>query len=304
MMRLSDLSDDEIVGKLKGDGLALRTGPFIMRLYSPLALIHEGIATLYRDYPLGDEDGFSDFHVSVEPAPGLRHWFKPQVAFSFDGWSAFNTLPKAQALPLMEWGLNWCANVHGHHFLILHAAAIEKAGRVAILPAPPGSGKSTLCAGLVHRGWRLFSDELALISLVDGSVSPLVRPVSLKNKSIDVIKGFASDSVFSAPVHDTGKGTVALMKAPTDSVLRKHDRDAPAWVIFPRYEEGAEARFTARSKGQTCIEVGSNAINYSPLGQKGFMALTRLIDQCDCYDFVYGNLDQAEAAFAGLEPPA
>jgi predicted ATPase len=29
-----------------------------------------------------------------------------------------------------------------------------------ILPAPPGSGKSTLCAALVTRGWRLLSDEL------------------------------------------------------------------------------------------------------------------------------------------------
>ncbi|GAB6054318.1 HprK-related kinase A [Magnetospira thiophila] len=299
-MRLSDLSHAELVRRMAGDGLPLRTGPFIMRLRSSLSLIHDGVATLYADYPVEDDDGFADFHITVQPVPGIRHWIRPQVAFSFDGWSPFNTLPQAQALPLLEWGLNWCANLQGNHFLILHAAAIERNGRVAILPAPPGSGKSTLCAALVHRGWRLFSDELALISLQDGSLSPLVRPVSLKNKSIDIIRAFAPQSVFSDPVHDTGKGTVALMKAPTDSVMRKQDRAMPAWVIFPRYEAGATAQLSPRSKGQTCIEVGTNAINYSTLGQQGFTALTQLIDRADCYDFVYGDLDDAERTFAAL----
>ncbi len=303
-MRLSDLSDVEVRRRLRGEGLTLRTGPFVMRLRSSLDEIHAGVTTLYADYPAEDDGGFADFHVAVAPAGGLRAWVRPQVAFSLDGWSPFNTLPRGQALPLLEWGLNWCANLQGLHFLVLHAGAIERDGRVAILPAPPGSGKSTLCAGLIHRGWRLFSDEMALVSMDGASLTPLARPVSLKNRSIDVIRDFAPQSVFSRPVRDTAKGTVALMKAPTDSVLRKHDTATPAWIVFPRFEAGAPARLTPRSKGRTCLEVGTNALNYTHLGRAGFAALTNLVDRCDCYDLIYSDLGEAEKIFAALEPPA
>jgi hypothetical protein len=40
---------------------------------------------------------------------------------------------------------------------------LERGGRALLLPAPSGSGKSTLCAGLAFNGWRLLSDELALL---------------------------------------------------------------------------------------------------------------------------------------------
>ena len=62
-----------------------------------------------------------------------------------------------------------------------------------LLPAPPGAGKSTLCAGLVHRGWRLLSDELALVDMETGLVRGMARPVNLKNKSIEVIRDFAPE---------------------------------------------------------------------------------------------------------------
>src|SRR3546814_17273791 len=73
-----------------------------------------------------------------------------------------------QALPMLEWGLNWCIGAHGHQFLIIHAAVIERNGLAAILPGAPGSGKSTLTACLVHNGWRLLSDAMALVSLQGG----------------------------------------------------------------------------------------------------------------------------------------
>src|SRR3546814_3330456 len=87
---------------------------------------------------------------------------------------------------MLEWGLNWCIGLHGHRYLIIHAAAIERNGLAVILPGAPGSGKSTLTAFLVHHGWRLLSDELALVSLHDGRLTALARPIGLKNRSIDL----------------------------------------------------------------------------------------------------------------------
>lgn len=58
----------------------------------------------------------------------------------------------------------------------------------AIVPAPLDSAKRTLCAALVGKGWRLLSDELALVRLDTGELVPLPRPISLKNASINIIR--------------------------------------------------------------------------------------------------------------------
>jgi serine kinase of HPr protein (carbohydrate metabolism regulator) len=52
-------------------------------------------------------------------------------------------------------------------------------GKGVLLSAVSGSGKSTLSAELALNGWRLLSDELALIDS-EVKLVPLTRPVSLK----------------------------------------------------------------------------------------------------------------------------
>jgi len=124
--------------------------------------------------------------------------------------------------------------------------------------------------------------------------------VSLKNESIDVIQQFAPEAVISPPTPDTAKGTVALMKAPTASVLRKYGPATPAWIIFPKYERGAPARLEPRSKADTFLEIGDNAFNYSVHGRRGFERLGDMIDACDCFDLGYGDLDEAIGMLSAL----
>jgi hypothetical protein len=263
--------------------------------------IAEGLQLLYADYPLAERSDFADFHVSLDTPP-LRSTIKPQVSFYFDCNAPFKPLPLDQAFPMLEWGLNWCVSNHAHGYLIIHAAVVEKNGMAAIMPAPPGSGKSTLCAALIHRGWRLLSDELALIRVSDGKILPCPRPVSLKNASIDVIKRYESTAVFSRTVSDTMKGTVAHMKVPTDSVDRGLEPARAAWIIFPKYQANAEARLSSVSKAHAFMRVADNAFNYSILGKRGFDVLATVMDGCTCYDFTYSVLDDAITTFDGLHP--
>jgi hypothetical protein len=259
---------------------------------------------LYADYPLVEHADFADFHVSLAYPRSLRRWFKPQVLFLFDGKPPFKPLPLDQAFPMFEWGLNWCVSSHANHYLIIHAAVVEKGGYAAILPAPPGSGKSTLCAALVNRGWRLLSDELALVRVSDGRIIPLPRPVSLKNESIDIIQSYEPDAVLSRKISDTMKGTVAHMKVPVESVTRAAETAQAAWVIFPKYQADAATRLEALPRARAFMRVADNAFNYSLLGVKGFETMAGLIDASLCYDFTYSVLDEAIEAFAELKPPA
>jgi HprK-related kinase A len=297
---LSSLPYSKLATCLRRGQLCLHTGPFLSRIRTSIPGVTEGIALLYADYPIGIAEEFADFHIALTRPRGLRRWYRPQVNFELDGTAPFKPLPLNQSLPFLEWGLNWCIGLHAHRFLIIHAAALEQNGRAMILPGPPGSGKSTLTAFLVHNGWRLLSDELALVSLDDARVTPLARPISLKNDSIDLIAEILPDATLSQRAHDTAKGTVALLKAPSESIRRIAETADPAWVVFPRFKAGAAADLAPRSKADTLINLGENAFNYSIHGQRGFEVLSRLVDRCRCYAFTYSNLDEALEMFEAM----
>lgn len=298
-MKVADLPAGAVARRLRHGGLDLRLGPFIARIESPIPAVTEGITQLWAEAAVV-ERGFADFHVRLAPPAGLRRWFRPQVLFEFDGAAPFLPLPREQAFAFLEWGLNWCVANHAHQYLVIHAAAVERHGGVAILPAPPGSGKSTLCAGLIARGWRLLSDELTLVSLATGKVAPLPRPVSLKNESIEVIRRFAPDAVLSAPCHDTTKGNVAHMRPPATSTARDGEEAAAAWILFPRFRAGAPLELGERSRARTFMAVVENGFNYHVLGGDGFDAVATLVDRCGCFDLTYGDLTEAVATMDRL----
>jgi hypothetical protein len=300
-MKLLQLSPSELRQRLAGQGVWLRTGPFSLRVQSSIPSVAKGLVDLYGQFETRESHlAFADFHVELNSPTALRRWFRPQVDFSFDGSLPFKPLPLDQAFPMLEWGLNWCVSMHAHQYLIIHAAVVEKNGLAAILPAPPGSGKSTLTAGLVLSGWRLLSDELTLIDCHTGLIQPLPRPVSLKNQSIDVIRHFSPDAFINRASHDTAKGTVAHMRPPKESVRRQHEPAQPGWVIFPKWMANADTQLTPRSKAQTFMFLAENAFNYSHLGTDGFRVGTALIERVDCYDFQYSLLEEAVAAFDRL----
>jgi HprK-related kinase A len=301
-LKLSALSRSELSLRLR-HGLPLRTGAFTFRVKTCIPSVAHGLSLLYADYPLAAEE-FSDFHVTLASPPTLRRWFKSQVTFRFDGMAPFAPLPYTQAFPMLEWGLNWCVSNHANNYLIIHAAVVEKNGYAAILPAPPGSGKSTLCAALTLRGWRLLSDELTLIRLSDGLIEPLPRPISLKNASIGVIKRFAPAAVFSPEVRDTVKGTVAHMKPGADSVRRAALPARAAWIVFPKYEAGAPSVLDTVTPARAFMRLADNAFNYSLLGQQGFHTLAGVMDGTAAYDFTYSVLDEAIQVFDALPVPA
>lgn len=303
-MKLSSLPPEQLREFLSSRGLYIRIGGFVFRIRSSLPAITDGLALLYADYPIAPQDGFADFHVEVRQPHNPRRWLRPQVLFLFDGRPWFKPLPLRHALAMLEWGLNWCIYGHVNQYLIIHGAVVEKGGHAAILPGGPGVGKSTLCAGLVARGWRLLSDELALISTEDGRILPHPRPVSLKNESIDLIGRFYPDAVFGPRIAATEKGTIAHMKPPAESVARADESARPGWLIFPRYKSGADTRILPKAKGPALLEAARGTFNYHVLGLAGFEALANLMDTCRCFELTYCDLDNAAHHFARLEPPA
>ena len=302
-MQLADLTLTELRTRLRGDGVRLRTGPFVVRLQSKLASLPAQLTQLYGDFPVLDE-GFADFHVRLDRPTGLRRYVRPQVCLWLDGRRKFDPFPVELGLALLEWGLNWCVFTHANQSLLIHAGAVEKGGRVAILPAPPGSGKSTLTAGLIHRGWRLMSDEITMVDPGSGEIHALARPVSLKEGSIDVIRGFEREARFGPVFADTRKGTVCHMRPPTESVRNVDKPGTPTWVIFPRYEPGAEPVLTELSRSHALTTLIDSAFNYNVLGPTGFETMADLLERCEVLQFTYSDLNDAVKTFDALADAA
>ncbi len=297
-MIVADLAPEELRHWLRR-GLPLRTGPVVSCITSSLPLIERGVRLLYAGHEL-DRSGFSDFHVRIALSQGIRRWLQPQVFFHFDGTIPFNPLPADQAFPILEWGLNWCLSSHCHRYLTLHAAVVERGGRAMILPAPPGSGKSTLCAGLIHSGWRLLSDELAMIDPETKTLTPVPRPVSLKNDSIDVIRDFAPAAVLGPTVSETVKGRVAHMLPPEDALRRHQESVPPGWVVIPRYVPDAPPVLARLPKARALMHLAENAFNYNVHGRRGFDLLSDVVSKADCYSFSYSRLEDAAEILARL----
>lgn len=277
-----------------------KIGPFNICLSSSIPEVFHHTQSLYSHYEVLAERDFIDFYVQLASPSISRCFFRRQVVFSLDGFIPFKPLPYAQAPAMFEWGMNWCIASHSNYNLIIHAAVVELNDRAFIFPGTPGSGKSTLCAALVCRGWRLLSDEMALISINDGLISPVPRPISLKNQSIPLIQAFSDQAVIGRIVADTAKGTVGHMKPPEDSVKLAEKRAEPSFLIFPKYKQASETKLMPLSKGKAMVRAASDCFNYNVLGVQGFNCLGDLIDRCECFEFEYSRLDDAVRLFTEM----
>lgn len=299
-MQLKKLSLSQINFLLKHSGIVLAIGPFNFSIQSSINTIASNLRRVYGDFNVLSQDDLIDFNVRVDKPLSIRSYVKPQVFFYHNDKSPFLPLPFYQAFPLLEWGMNWCIAQYSHQFLMLHSAVLEKNGTTIICPAESGSGKSTLTALLSLNGWRLLSDEMALISTTDNLVTPISRPISLKNQSIDVIKRMAPNAIFSDIVDDTNKGTIGHLKPTQLSVERLNEKGIPRFIVFPKYEKLAETSIELKPKAEAFMQVIENSFNYTLLGSVGFDTLFNLISNSQSYSLRYSKADEAIAFFEQL----
>ena len=275
--------------------MLLRTGPFTVRLRCEHAPSLANLQRLYRYHPAADADALGDFSIGLLRPFGLRRWWRPQVQLHTDSTTPFEPFPLDHALPLFEWGLNWCIATQAHRFLMLHSGVVEKDGLAIIMPALPGSGKSTLSAALMLRGWRLISDEFGLIQPQDPQLllHPLPRPIPLKNRSIEVIREFSQQAELGPVFPRTRKGDVAHLMASEHSQQNCMQTARPGWVLFPRYQSGSQTRLETLSRGWAFLKISSNSFNYKLQGARGFNAVADLVERCPAFALEYSDLDQA-----------
>jgi HprK-related kinase A len=299
VLTLADYPISKLDRAFRTGCLRLHLGNLIFKISSNVPEFIESFRQLYNDHPVTFGGGEYDFEIAISSGSPWRRWFRRNASFEFCGDSPFLPMDVGHSYALFEWGLNWVLASFLHNYLILHSAVMEWRGKGVLLSAVSGSGKSTLSAELSLQGWRLLSDELALI---DASLHliPLARPISLKNSSIEVIRSRHPSAVMSSLARDTHKGTVGHLKALSTSVEDNLVPATPKLIIFPKWTAGSSLRVEPVGAGQAAMRLIDQAFNYSVLGEVGFRRLVALTRSTEAWEIEYSSLDEARDALESL----
>jgi HprK-related kinase A len=291
-----------LLSSLSTTGIQVAIGPFLVRLRSDVDGVRDYLETVYADFPIETAIA-GHFDIAVVGSKGIRRWLRPQANLVVNGVRPFLPLPADLSGALFEWSLNWCVGDHAHRWVAIHAAVVERDEQAIVLSGVSGAGKSTLCAALVLAGWRLLSDEFALIDPDTGMLSPLPRPISLKNQSITIIRQRGHERVFTPERIDIEGARFVHMKPPIDSVQRALEPARPAMVLFPRWKADAATMLEPIPKVHALMRLAHQSFNYNYLGVRGYQAMADLVRRADCYTLEYSDLDDVLARLAATRMP-
>lgn len=297
--RIGELRPDELLEYLRTGRVWLDYGATSVRLHSDSPALAQQLIRVYPHFPHIDAP-WADHHVSLTRVGGWRRLIRRQVDFACDFQRPFAPFPGDTALPLFEWGSNWLIGQRLAHLLLLHAGVLERDGLALVLPATPGSGKSTLTAALSLRGWRLLSDEFGAYCPSKLRFIAMLKPVALKNQSIDVIRGLAPEAPMGPLFPKTRKGTVAHLAASRDAVERRSEWVRPGAVVMPRWVAGAALNLESLAPHVMFGALAFNAFNFQDTGARGFDAVSHLTTVCSGWQLTYSDLDEAISALDGL----
>jgi HprK-related kinase A len=288
-----------------GSGRAIvGIGDLSVAIDLPLAwpALQRQISDLYGLYPQHDPDDLPDLTIALRGRSWRSRLSGKAVRAFANGYAPYQAVPARLAVPAMEATINWFLWKYLARVLLLHAAVIERDGRAVLLPGPSGVGKSTLCTALIARGWRLLTDEIAMVRPQGGQVVPHPRPISLKNEAIGIAAKALPDAYLSEPFVNPTKGAVAFMRPPTPAIEKAGEMADPALVVFPRYRPGATVEVEPIEKAQAFMRLVASSANYFTLLESGFETLANLVESCDHYALSYQSLDDAVAVVESLAP--
>lgn len=299
MLTVQKLADRDLGEALRYGDFRLDIGRLRIKVKSDSPVFLTALRSLYAQHSCAVDGGEYDFDIAISAPNWFRRHLARNIVFELSGERPFLPVATGHAHALFEWGLNWVIGSYAHNYLILHSAVLETQGAGVLLSAVSGSGKSTLAAELALSGWRLLSDELALLD-ENIELVPCTRPVSLKNASIDLIRHRYPEALFGPLAMNTHKGSIAHLPAPTKSIELGSECAVPRLIIFPKWKDGASLRVSAVGQGEAAMRLIDQSFNYSILGASGFERLTELVTRAEAWEIEYSSLDEAKDALTEL----
>lgn len=298
---LSSLGRTAVRRALREGTLRLHLGPFVTALRSGNPYMLDYFLDMYRDCPVSiGDDIVADYYLRVGAPNFVRRFVRRQVLP--DPGFHFPTLPlPVHMAPLaLEMGMNLSAALQCFRFTMFHAGVVAKGQDAVMIAAHSGGGKSTLTAALMEAGYRLLSDEFAVLRRDRVALMPYPRPVSLKNASVDVVRDMAGADALSKPLVGTPKGTVAYRRARASDIEAMHEESVPKLLIFPIFKENSSVTFSRVEPADAAMRLIAGSPNYQVVGQQAFETTMAMMDGLEAFEVGYGSTEDSVALVEDL----
>lgn len=176
----------------------------------------------------------------------------------------------------------------------IHGAALELKGHALILPALPGSGKSTLSIALLRAGLRLLSDDMPFLTNDGGRVEALSFPEDI-NVCADGVSFFHELSFLA----ERSPNERDKHSFPADALFPGclAERARPRLLVFPGIARTPTSLLQPMGKSEAFLALLEHSMPPAnrKLATAHFETMMDTAASCDCYRLRTG-LDPNEAA--------
>ena len=145
--------------------------------------------------------------------------------------------------------------------VVLHAAAVDIAGQIALFAGETGVGKSTLCAALGGLGHKVLTDDCVFLRSRGATVSAMRTYPSLRllPDTLSCFEGKRAERDSSSGYRE--KTRVPLIAC---SDLDKWRDVAALYVVTPRDSSRTHHAVTRQTYGRACIDILTNTFRLDP----------------------------------------
>lgn len=207
------------------------------------------------------------------------------------------TGPPGDLLNYVVWDLHALVSKRTRDFLLLHAAAVARDGRVILLPAPPESGKSSLSIALLGAGFDYLSDELGAVDPVTGDVHPYAKRIWVIERSLEFFPGLVERL---GDRKGLGAGLLKRYVRPEDLGASVGAAGPVGLVVFPTTDHHGPPRLTRLSRAEAVHRLAANSFNLPIYGERGLVRLGEIARRVPAYRLDGGTPPERAASITEL----
>ncbi|MGH9247606.1 MAG: hypothetical protein ACRD29_25515 [Acidimicrobiales bacterium] len=213
-----------------------------------------------------------------------------QFLVAMDG-DSLDTFPRpASTLSFLMWHINRQAIEQSTDLVLIHAGAAAHGDDAVVLPAPAGSGKTTLVTALVRAGMQYVTDEAVAIDAPTGMIVPYPKPLSIDAGSWPLFPDLAPEPDPAVRPYLSGQWHVPVGAIREGAVAGS---SRPRLIVVPSFDPTTSTTLSALSRGRAVGALVECSFNVGASGRERLELLADVVRRCDCYELVVHDLAEA-----------